>query len=59
VQHLRQAEQLGLGVAYADPDEEGKPGPLMIKGVPIEEALKIFRTAAYGEAFFAPQPIVS
>ncbi len=51
VQHLHQAERLGLGVAYADPDEEGKPGPLTIKGVPIKDALKIFRIAAYGEAF--------
>ena len=51
VQHLHQAEQLGLGVAYADPDEEGKPGPLKIKGVSIKEATRIFRRAAYGEAF--------
>ena len=51
VQHLRQAEQLGLGVTYADPEAEGKPGRLKIKGVSVKEAVAIFRRAAYGEAF--------
>ena len=51
VQHLHQAEQLGLGVAYADPHEEGGVGRLKIAGVGIEKATKIFRIAAYGEAF--------
>jgi uncharacterized protein (DUF362 family) len=52
VQHLRQAEQLGLGVAYTSRTEEGKPSHrLKIKGVTVEQAVKVFRKAAYGEAF--------
>ena len=51
VQHLHQAYQLGLGIPYSDPEKEGEPGRLKIKGVPVEEAVKIFRKAAYGEAF--------
>ncbi len=51
VQHLRQAEQLGLGVPYTDPGREGKPGRLNIKGLSVEEAAKIFRRAAYGQEF--------
>ncbi len=51
VQHLRQAEQLGLGVAYAARGKEGEAGRLQIKGVSVEKATEIFRKAAYGEAF--------
>jgi uncharacterized protein (DUF362 family) len=51
VQHLRQAELLGLGVAYVPIGKEGKPGRLKIAGISVEEATKIFRMAAYGEAF--------
>jgi uncharacterized protein (DUF362 family) len=51
VQHLHQAYQLGLGTPFADPEREGEPGRLTIKGVSVEHATKIFRKAAYGEAF--------
>jgi uncharacterized protein (DUF362 family) len=51
VQYLHQAVQLGLGVPYSDPEHEGEPGRLTIKGVSVEEATRIFRRAAYGEAF--------
>jgi uncharacterized protein (DUF362 family) len=51
VQHLHHAQQLGLGVTYEPPGQEGKPGRLKIKGTPVEEAVKIFRLAAYGVAF--------
>ena len=51
VQHLHQAHQLGLGVPYSDPEKEGEPGRLTIKGLSVEEAIKVFRKAAYGEAF--------
>ena len=51
VQHLHQAYQLGLGTPFSDPEKEGDPGRLNIKGVSVEEATKIFRKAAYGEAF--------
>ena len=51
VQHLHQAYQLGLGTPYADPEKEGEPGRLKIKGLSVEEAVKVFRKAAYGEAF--------
>ncbi len=51
VQHLHQAYQLGLGIPYSDPEKEGEPGRLTIKGISVEQATKIFRKAAYGEAF--------
>lgn len=51
VQYLRQAEQLGLGATYMPTGQEGQGGRLKIEGVPVEEAVKIFRKAAYGEAF--------
>ncbi len=51
VQHLHQAYQLGLGTPYSDPEKEGEPGRLQVKGVSVKEAVKIFRKAAYGEAF--------
>ena len=51
VQHLHQAVQMGLGAPYSDPQREGEPGRLKIKGIDVEEAAKIFRRAAYGEAF--------
>ncbi|HMB03451.1 MAG TPA: DUF362 domain-containing protein [Isosphaeraceae bacterium] len=51
VQHLHHAVQLGLGVPYSDPEREGEPGRLTIRGISVEEATKIFRRAAYGEEF--------
>lgn len=51
VQHLHQAYQLGLGTPFIDPEREGEPGRLVIKGISVEQATKIFRKAAYGEAF--------
>jgi uncharacterized protein (DUF362 family) len=51
VQHLRQAEQLGLGATYMPTGQEGQGGRLNIAGIPVDEAVKIFRHAAYGEAF--------
>ena len=51
VQHLHQAVHLGLGVPYISRDAEGKKGRLKEAGVPVEEAVKIFRRAAYGEEF--------
>ena len=50
VHHLHQAYRLGLGIPYADPDKDGKPGPLVIQGVSIEAAVKSFRKSPYGEA---------
>ena len=52
VQHLHQAYQLGLGTPYSDPEKEGDSGRLKVKGVSVKEAVKIFRKAAYGEAFW-------
>jgi uncharacterized protein (DUF362 family) len=52
VQHLHQAYQLGLGVPFKEPDEEEVVETrLKVKGIPVKEAVKIFRKAAYGEAF--------
>lgn len=51
VQHLRQAVEVGLGETYMSPDRDGGEGRLVIEGLPVEEAVKVFRTAAYGEAF--------
>ena len=51
VQHLHQAYQLGLGTPYNDPNQEGESGRLKIKGLSVKEAVKVFRKAAYGEAF--------
>ena len=52
VQYLHQAAQLGLGVPYSDPTREGHASDrLKIKGVTVAEATRIFRRAAYGEAF--------
>jgi uncharacterized protein (DUF362 family) len=51
VQHLRQAEELGLGIPYIPPGKEGERGRLKIAGTSVEEATKIFRCAAYGEGF--------
>ena len=52
VQHLHQAYQLGLGVPYTDPNREGQAwNRLKIKGLSVDEAVKLFRKAAYGEAF--------
>ena len=51
VQHIHQAYQLGLGTPYNDPQKEGESGRLKVKGVSVKEAVKLFRKAAYGEAF--------
>jgi uncharacterized protein (DUF362 family) len=51
VQHLHHAVQFGLGVPFSDPEREGEPGRLTIRGISVEEATKIFRRAAYGEEF--------
>lgn len=51
VQHIRQAVEFGLGEAYTPLDRESGEGRLKIKGMSIDEAVKVFRTAAYGEAF--------
>ncbi len=51
VQYLRQAEQLGLGATYMPTGQEGEGGRLKIEGVPVKEAVRIFRKAVYGEAF--------
>lgn len=51
VKYLHMAEELGLGVAYTAQHQEEKVGRLKIEGIGVEEAVKIFRKAAYGEAF--------
>jgi uncharacterized protein (DUF362 family) len=51
VQYLHQAEEHGLGVAYSAQYQEEKPGRLKIKGIEVVDAVKLFRKAAYGEAF--------
>jgi uncharacterized protein (DUF362 family) len=51
VQHIRQAAQNGLGIPYADPNHEGKPGRLTIVGTEVREAAKIFQREAYGQTF--------
>ena len=53
VQHIHQAYRLGLGITFDDPEDEGEKNgsPLTIKGVSVDQATKIFRKAAYGEAF--------
>lgn len=51
VQHIRQAEALGLGATYRPIGQEGEGGRLKIQGLPVEDAVKIFRKTAYGEVF--------
>lgn len=51
VQYLRQADQMGLGATYMPPNQEGEGGRVRIEGLAVEEAVKIFRKAVYGEAF--------
>ncbi len=51
VQHLRQAAELGLGVPLVPIGGEKEQGRLKIKGLSVEEATKVFRLAAYGQAF--------
>jgi uncharacterized protein (DUF362 family) len=51
VQHIRQAAEFGLGVALTPIGGESEKGRLKIVGVSVEEATRIFRIAAYGEAF--------
>ena len=51
VQHLRQAAEFGLGVPLTPIGGESGQGRLKIKGISVEEAARVFRKAAYGEAF--------
>jgi uncharacterized protein (DUF362 family) len=52
VQYLRQAEQMGLGATYMPTGQEGEGGKAVkVEGMKVEEAVKVFRKAAYGEAF--------
>ena len=51
VQHIRQAAEFGLGVPFTPIGGETGKGRLKIVGTSIEEATKVFRKAAYGEAF--------
>ena len=51
VQHIRQAAEFGLGVPLTPIGGESGKGRLKIVGVSVEEATKVFRQAAYGEAF--------
>ncbi|CAN5885827.1 hypothetical protein BH23PLA1_BH23PLA1_20240 [soil metagenome] len=51
VQYLRQAEQLGLGATYMPTGQEGEGGSRKIEGMPVDEAVKVFRKAAYGQEF--------
>jgi uncharacterized protein (DUF362 family) len=51
VQHIRQAAEFGLGVPLTPIGGESEKGRLKIVGVSVEEATRIFRIAAYGEAF--------
>jgi hypothetical protein len=47
----RPGVDLGRGTPYSNPEKEGAPGSLKIVGMPVEEAAKIFRRAAYGQVF--------
>ncbi|HEU5116888.1 MAG TPA: DUF362 domain-containing protein, partial [Isosphaeraceae bacterium] len=51
VQYLRQADQMGLGATYMPPNQEGEGGRVKIDGLSVDEAVKIFRKAVYGETF--------
>jgi len=51
VQHLRQAAEFGLGVPLVPIGGEQAQGRLKFKGISVEEATKVFRLAAYGQAF--------
>jgi uncharacterized protein (DUF362 family) len=51
VQHIRQCAEYGLGVPITPIGGESGKGRLRIVGISVEEATKIFRTAAYGEPF--------
>ncbi len=51
VQHIRQAAEFGLGVPYIPIGGESEKGRLKVVGISVDEAAKIFRKAAYGEAF--------
>jgi uncharacterized protein (DUF362 family) len=51
IQHIRQAAEFGLGVPLTPIGGESGQGRLQIVGVSVEEATKVFRKAAYGEAF--------
>ena len=51
VQHIRQAAEFGLGVPLTPIGGESEKGRLNIEGISVEEATKVFRKAAYGEAF--------
>ena len=47
----RSSKSFGLGETYMSPDRDGGEGRLITKGLPVKEATRIFRVAAYGEAF--------
>jgi hypothetical protein len=51
IQHIRQATEFGPGVPLTPIGGESGQGRLKIVGVSVEEATKVFRKAAYGEAF--------
>ncbi|QEH38476.1 hypothetical protein OJF2_70790 [Aquisphaera giovannonii] len=51
VQHIRQAAELGLGVPLTPVGGESGKGRLAVVGIPVEEATRIFRRAAYGQEF--------
>ena len=51
IQHIRQAAEFGLGVPLTPIGGEAGQGRLKIEGTSVEEATRVFRKAAYGEAF--------
>jgi uncharacterized protein (DUF362 family) len=51
IQHIRQAAEFGLGVPLTPIGGEAGKGRLKVVGLSVEEATKVFRMAAYGEAF--------
>jgi hypothetical protein len=50
VQHIRQAADFGLGVPFTPIGGESGKGRLKITGISVDEATRVFRKAAYGEA---------
>jgi uncharacterized protein (DUF362 family) len=51
VQHLRQAAELGLRVPLTPLGGKSGKGRLKLKGLSLEDATKLFRQAAHGQAF--------
>ena len=51
VQHIRQAAELGLGAPLTPIGGESGKGRLNVLGLSVDEATRVFREAAYGEAF--------